>query len=1804
MAKSVSKPAVLRESWRPHNVALLRARKQQLAVRLTFTGILLALASLALYLIFAPLFHPTTQVFFVTAGAGDSTDNQPVAFFQDDAYRLLTSTGNTQPQAILSRLILLENPESLTPAFEKIVSSLAGPSDVAVLHMAVRPQMINNQPYLRCGNFDPSHPLKGAVPCQELFNLLGSVETGHVLVLLDTGTAEDDQALFFDDDAFHRQLDDLTRSIAKPHFTLVVSHSPGEQSYRSTSLRCSIFSLAASLGLAGQADTNHDRQITIEEYYQFLVAATGAIVQQESGNAASQHPRLLGYAKNIESQVGQLVIGSAPPASLQSIAQKASSLTKSLTADAKKDPSAKDGSADAEDAQSEKGKFASSLTDWVSMRAEDVTDDIRNDLFVASLSLPKPLARGLNRSVAKAGNVAGDIVEGATAGKAATDQSPGNESAGSPPADGSADASVSAASNSAPVVEPVGLPDISNIGQLDLTGMLNLAWELTHWFERPDRDRLSPADLAPGAWRNWRKSLHAAEESVRANTIVNERLLRLELTSDIIGAYQLAVHIPVTVGNHMKLISQQLPSLAIDEAHITSLGMVTNFQRFAVTTITPDLEQSLLAFQDVLTTDDPELISKWTKLLEEDEKYRLIELQYARLLMRDPAIPWSINRQLLAAWYELEVALSNPFNSNVNAQLHRAHQELLGATRCALDHVGAKWQTNCGQALERARADLMAADQNVQLHQKAWQWRNQVLNELPSLLVWQQVLRQRLGNNSTSTLDQNLDKQHHSLLDQLDLLVQLLKSRETTNKSELDARFQNAKLQLNSLVESWWSEYNRLLAQPGQRTSMMASDAWSVDALLSTPLITGPQRQKLLTWKIKPASLPDFDSATVSKGSTDLSATSARESGNLSRDSALSKLARLSGHVSHELGDHAAIASFFEQLPNLISSELSNSSSQPDLQMETRLSSLREIDIMQRLILLNPLAIDIAHTCNTELWRNEFIQNCRLQRQGMSRVFEDALPEELAIWRDAQQRLSQLESSLVGKPVVFTPAFAQVIGQSPSSVALITDPEAKLQITWRNTGKDIGATWFAIDYDRETLEVIPDTTLSVYHVQDLPQRLATAMSAAEQSLVQMLAASSPSDGSSASLMLEQLRTRVANLNSSLLYPVRPTESAVEPSASMAAGQSISIPFTVRRIDRGTGQTKIIWKLISRDEIIRRELKVELADSQKIRLVAEGNETRWSADPEGINLHPWPNRTSDFRIGLVNEGTDRTVSVELLSLGQRSDVTLPDGFVEPTMSQGILNRLGNYVTLISIADVALPASSQPQWLTLSSSEPKKPAAAGGDDGYGQSAGKAGAGAAGAKPKPTPISAGLVAVITDKQSGSKLWRRIDCRVRHPRSYVQPRVRYDAVSERVIVQLKLTEGQEVPTGDVNVHGHSLTPLPSGTEMRMDALLTSAKPVELYCQVAPRAGYKLTMALDIDQYPRAFVFDVPCSQTQNDIPLTLEHQRIAILSPDSGLVFPASAQSQEVLLQVDALPGTFTSHGDHIEVGWDLDRDREFVNESTVRVGRDRSVEIELMEMKGDRLVISSRVADLQVQVPAPAMRAARMNLLAHMHAAGENTWSEAVDAVADDQPPQIKGVELLPDVVIKQGLDVSVLVGVEDRNLSGIASVKLEVDQKSNGQWDDKGTVIECKKTDEGSWTGTVPTMALPPGRINLLILATDRAGNVSQLGKSHFELVSAEEWQARQAIAGLEVSGSINYSGGELAKARVTLEDDKGKIAYQTLANAQGLFHFDKVATGKYKLVAIGVAKNRPRRVETALEVKEPPAGPIRLQLQAK
>ena len=311
-----------------------------------------------------------------------------------------------------------------------------------------------------------------------------------------------------------------------------------------------------------------------------------------------------------------------------------------------------------------------------------------------------------------------------------------------------------------------------------------------------------------------------------------------------------------------------------------------------------------------------------------------------------------------------------------------------------------------------------------------------------------------------------------------------------------------------------------------------------------------------------------------------------------------------------------------------------------------------------------------------------------------------------------------------------------------------------------------------------------------------------------------------------------------------------------------------------------------------------------------------------------------------------------------------------------------------------------------------------------------------------------------------------------------------------------------------------------------------------------------------------------------------------------------------QRVRLQVDTIPGAFESKRDFVEIGWDLDRDREFQNEATLKLTSDRHVDIRLSRILNGKFAFSTMVDDLLVNLAPPSISNAPVNLLARISAAGELVWSDPVEIIADSEPPLITGIDISPAATVVQGNDLLIRIGVDDSSLSGVARVEFVVTTRGTGKFEPQDELISCERQADGAWTASVSTKALQLGRSMLLVRAADNAGNVSDVTSTAIEIFDLQEWTEFQKRVVREVTGSATYGETSLANAKIVLLNEKLEAVYQTTTGEDGTFRLPSVGLGKYTLTVLGVAKNRPRKAELEIEVKPLPAPPVRVRLLAK
>lgn len=1802
MPNRAIKPAALRESWRPDsaNVEKTESRKR-LAWQLSCSIALIALFSFFGYLLFSPFFHPYSKLFFLTAGSYETLDVRPIPYFQEDAVRFLASDGRFQQADAAKEFFLLESPDAARAALASIADGIEQPSDVALIHLSAHPSVIDGRAFLQCTNFNPTTPEQGAFSVQELLSLLDRIAAGTVLVCLDLGPSDLPSSGDSESESFLFLLREAMRSSNNANLWLLLSHSSRQQSYASIELRASVFSYAVSKGLQGDADLNRDSTIDLDEFHRFVNGFTQSYVDRESGGTTTQTPVLLTTSANANT------LGPSRPIASATRPIETSSFLSYIpgfggSSDDKKEETPEDTQKKANAEKSWLSQYSSKKSARIKERVlEEIEDNINFLPTFLGNRVKQSIGIGQEDPAEEANKTAKDKKQ-TTAPDSATTPGPNAENADTSIAQGD--------TNELDPREQFDktAPDLSRIGDPKTTNtqLLQYAWQYCQHLEQPTASLSRPVDLVPHAWNEFVSYLHGIENRQRMDAVVSSDNVRFQLLAEILGSFQFASSRSTQLGTMIRRIVEQMPTLDLPQLQLPSLGMIENMALFNRDVSSAFLDKQIQQFDASLHSDTPEAFEKWFAELPKELTTQYIEFYWADEFASRPSTPWKVTRRVLGLWRRFERLAYDPLSSNQSLQndLATTQQSLLEGTRTALDQIGSDWIDRSTKVLDRAEQLLENSNAKRTITLQATQLRNEVLADIPAILRWRRTAITRLG---ATTMDADVE----SLVGSLETLCEALIDREHLDFSKLIRSRQEIDTSLTRIGNVWTDEANHVIrGEQNQRSTQ----SWVTDALLETTFVRNQLRNRLLVLPVDPLTFetPKIDRDTRLSGLPAAMTEPRFIQKQLELESRVAALAGMPSDTTLprkapqaqpsatndettsglQVGTAStAIDRFYRSLAATVSTgAISDDAVEGRDKLLSELTKLRRAE--QSLRLLSPVDLH-AVDCKpllSKLWRMEFLLCVENKRELGRRSLQDALPRETIFHRIALERLAVAASALSGGSPASPLPPPRLVTTGTSNVSLIVETLASGEIVWRNVGKPITNAWILVEYDPDLLEVQGPTGIQYYQSSTIPRLIDEARGNAERDVIAAIAASSKTQGENS--LVDEANRKLSQLQLGMNYPTNPAVASIPPTMGVGPGQELNIPFKIKRIGLGPERTKLIWKLIGDGEYVRHEVDVLLPASEKLRFIAEGASNSWGPTHEGIVLYPWPNRPTEFRIGLRNESNKaRIMSVQMFALNERRDVTIPDGFLSPAATQDILARLGDTKLIAFVPEWTVDVSPEPAWLPLLPLPDPTPPPAGSD----------------APPtmKPTGMENGAVIVFTDKANEQRYVRRVDTRVRHPRSYIEPTASYNAVSERIDIRLRSLLPDALPVEGVAVKGRIAEPLPRGTELKLDGIVLEREPASLYCQVPSIGPRELTFELDVDGFPRAFVIKVPCWRTNNNIPITQDSQRIEILEPLTGISLNPNDPIQKVKLRIDAVAGSFETKRDMVEIGWDLDRDREFMDETTFRFGSDRQVDVSITSIALGRITMKTEVRDVVIEVPPPAVKNDRVNLLARLTAGGETVWSNSVEVIADSESPTITGVELDPGATFAQAKDLVVRVGVDDAKLSGVVKVEVVIDSKGVGKFEDvEGAPKTAERQPDGAWTVTLPTKAVLPGRSTLLVRATDRVGNKSEVSKTVLEIISEQEWESRLKSAVQEVSGTVLYSDNPLTNAKVTIEDEKGNVVHKAMTDGRGMFRIPSVQVGKYKLVAIGTMKNRPRRAERTLEIEAPPAPPPRLRLIAK
>lgn len=636
-----------------------------------------------------------------------------------------------------------------------------------------------------------------------------------------------------------------------------------------------------------------------------------------------------------------------------------------------------------------------------------------------------------------------------------------------------------------------------------------------------------------------------------------------------------------------------------------------------------------------------------------------------------------------------------------------------------------------------------------------------------------------------------------------------------------------------------------------------------------------------------------------------------------------------------------------------------------------------------------------------------------------------------------------------------------------------------------------------------------------------------------------------------------------------------------PSLALTPGGENRVTFALDR--RAPGDSRIVVHAVTKTAARRKAAVVRAPASRVFVVGCEAIPRTYDDEPDRLLLHPFPNRETAFRLQLgTRDGAEHAVSAALYVPTARVPAVLGTPLA-PADARRLLDEAGCGEPLVRADSFTVPAESGAipiPWVPPAPGPPPAAPPAG-------------------TPSPPPGTAcgrDLLLVLHDTAAGTMEVVPVGISPQRPQRYLAPRVLYDTRTRRVTLRLEPVEALAAPNGAVPVRVH-LGGTPA-SEPTVAANISARTGGEVAATVPPELVDPVLLFVEVDGWPRAFVFRIDPNRSSDDVAEVRDRLAVRIVAPVAGALFPGTAASVPVLLEVDR-PGSAKAL-EAGAVGFDLNGDRTLRDEAFLPIVGDRAVEPFAQVLPDGRLSLFARVTDHVVELPIPPGTSALLDIVARVDAAGRSAWSEPLTVVVDGSPPRVDSAALLAGREVVVGPPAPGVVLAGDDGLSGVATVEATFDLDGSGRFPADAKPFPALPGEGGMWQILVPTEGLAEGRHVVLVRARDRVGLVSKVVPMEFAAISAAALERRTAETPRTVRGRVTYLRNPVPGARITLAfagmavDGTAVEPLTAVAAADGTFTITGVKAGPYEATAKARLRNRDRVVTVPVDVPTIPA----------
>jgi hypothetical protein len=652
---------------------------------------------------------------------------------------------------------------------------------------------------------------------------------------------------------------------------------------------------------------------------------------------------------------------------------------------------------------------------------------------------------------------------------------------------------------------------------------------------------------------------------------------------------------------------------------------------------------------------------------------------------------------------------------------------------------------------------------------------------------------------------------------------------------------------------------------------------------------------------------------------------------------------------------------------------------------------------------------------------------------------------------------------------------------------------------------------------------------------------------------------STADGKQGIAPDEPFRTEIRSDHAQLIFKAR---------ARKQTGEETSLAITVRCGEK-TRQSQVRLVLPQPDVVLLRAFRLagKLDGSTQRRQESESVLQFDRLAPQ--RLEPFPNRPTTYTFEMVNRS----------GLGKKLLVRtylLPAWFWDRNMTcRQACEILAQSATLLGESAVELADLEKPQKVAFPAIKPppkkadekppEKPPAE--------------------PPKPkVDVPSGLAMVVCDARSKEPEPKWIQTYIfapLRPARYLDPTARYDTEEGKLEIAVALAADRDIPpcsqkapvrltmaVRDSAGRAVKMLSQPGGTGLpgQTKALLYPGLARDaLYALVRSDGRDTLRVELNVDDYPRAFLYEVGLNRVTSQRDLW----RVRITDPPRDPIRAMQPRDTlPVAFQVDAPEDSFVTRGARgpgdDAVLLEIFDEQHPETSRAQRFSSDRQVKVELEEADAPgEMKVAAKVDDFTTELDAHGLE----NVIARVHAQivrdRQPKDEDSVRVILDGRPPDFELALASPKVAKGESIRVTANV---IRSLSDMTKFDYGLQGDAEKQFAGKAKSVDVRGR---SAAFALPTKELDPGEYTVLVRGENKAGNFDfrALKVDVVEPASA----AQPGEKKITVRGTVRWlDGSPAAGVEVSIETP----ARSAKTDAQGQFSIGDLPRGSYALKATG------------------------------